>query len=76
MRDYEASYKICLNALWEKLAEKCDRKEDKYCTTESQWFSLMNKHIKGEIEITGSFIIGSSIHAQYKQIDEKKTPLA
>ena len=50
--------------------------EDKYCTTESQWFGLMSKHIKGEIEITGSFIIGSSTHAQFKQVDEKKTPLA
>jgi hypothetical protein len=69
-------YKICLNSLWGKLAEKCDRKEDTYCTTEAQWFGLMSKHIKGEIEITASNIIGSSIHAQFKQKDEKKTPLA
>ena len=69
-------YKICLNSLWGKLAEKCERKEDKYCTSESQWFGLMSKHIKGEIEITGSWIIGSSIHAQFKQLDDKKTALA
>ena len=69
-------YKICLNALWGKMAEKFDRKEDKYCTTEAQWFTLMSKHVKGEVEITGSWIIGSSIHAQFKQLNEKKTALA
>jgi hypothetical protein len=70
-------YKMCLNSLWGKLGEKCDRKEDKYCTTDEQWVSLLARHVKGEIEITDSWIIGGdTMHAKFKQLDEKKTTLA
>jgi hypothetical protein len=69
-------YKICLNALWGKLAEKCDRKEDKYVTTDAQWTAMMAQHVKGEIEVVSSLILGESMHVQFKQLDEKKSSLA
>jgi hypothetical protein len=70
-------YKMCLNSLWGKLAEKYNRTEDKYCTTDEQWIALLARHVKGEIEITGSWMInGDTMHAKFKQLDEKKTSLA
>jgi hypothetical protein len=69
-------YKLCLNSLWGKLAEKYDRTEDTHCTTDEQWIALLAKHVKGEIEITDSWVIGDTMHAKCKQLDEKKTSLA
>jgi hypothetical protein len=69
-------YKMCLNSLWGKLAEKYDRTEDKYCTTDAQWVALLARHVKGEIEITSSWIIDDTMHAKFKQLDEKRTSLA
>jgi hypothetical protein len=56
-------YKMCLISLWGKLGETCNRKEDKYCTTNEQWVTLLARHVKGEIDITDSWIIGDTMHA-------------
>jgi hypothetical protein len=70
-----ALYKLCLNSLWGKLAEKYDRTEDKYCTNDSQWVALLARHVKGEISIKSSRILGDTMHVKFKQLDEKKTSL-
>ncbi len=72
-----ALYKLCLNSLRGKLAEKYDRTEDKYCTIDEQWIALLARRVKGEIEINDSWMInGDTMNAKLKQLDEKKTSLA
>ncbi len=36
----------------------------------------MARHVKGEIEIADSWIIGDTMHAKFKQLDETKTTMA
>jgi hypothetical protein len=67
---------MSLNSLWGKLAEKYDRTEDKYCTTEAEWLALLGKHFRGEVEIKSSWIIGDTLQVKFKQLDEKNTSLA
>ena len=52
--------KLMLNSLWGKFGERIDKKQSEYCTEPKQWFDMLAKHRRGEVEIKTDVLVNSS----------------
>ena len=61
-----------LNSLWGKFGERIDKKKSMYCTEPKQWFDLLAKHRREEIEIKTDISINGTLFVEYTEKQEEK----
>lgn len=67
--------KIRLNSLWGKFGQRDDMRSNEYLNPD-KWFRLLNRHIKGELEIHNETLIDENcVYAQFTEKDSDHSSL-